>query len=129
MSTAYQALLIETQPEVIENRKQYDEFLARAAALVRLGRKRSREETKFLKLINLLIQDYDQRSALPPEKSTPGERLRYLLEVSGKKPADLTPIFGQRSHVNEALTGKRPISATQARKLSQLFHLKPGYLL
>ena len=40
---------------------------------------------------------------------------KFLLEQSGKKPADLIPIFGQRSHVNEALNGKPAISAAQAR--------------
>jgi HTH-type transcriptional regulator/antitoxin HigA len=66
---------------------------------------------------------------MPPDDSTPAERIQYLLEVSNKEPADLLPVFGQRSHVNEALTGKRQVSATQARKLGEIFHLKPGYFL
>jgi antitoxin component HigA of HigAB toxin-antitoxin module len=39
------------------------------------------------------------------------------------------PIFGQRSHVNEALNGKRPISATQARKLGKVFKVDAGLFL
>jgi len=98
-------------------------------ALIRRGRSRTPDETKLLRLLSLLIQDYDRRHAMPPDDSTPAERLQYLLEVSGKNPADLLPVFGQRSHVNEALTGKRPVSANQARKLGEIFHLKPGYFL
>jgi hypothetical protein len=71
----------------------------------------------------------DRRNALPPENSSPGERLRFLLEHSGKEPADLIPVFGQRSHVNEALNGKREISAAQARKLAKLFAVKPGLFI
>jgi len=70
-------------------------------------------------------EDYDRRHSLPPDKSSPAET-RYLLDVSGKPASALTSVFGQRSHVNEALTGKRPISADQARRLDALFSVKPG---
>jgi antitoxin component HigA of HigAB toxin-antitoxin module len=55
--------------------------------------------------------------------------LQFLMEHSEKTSADLLPVFGQRSHVNEALNGKRPISAEQARKLGKLFSVKPGLFL
>jgi HTH-type transcriptional regulator/antitoxin HigA len=127
--TAYAELLLETEPQIIENREQYDAIHGRVDALIRRGRSRTADETKLLRLLSLLIQDYDRRHAMPPDDSSPAERLQYLLQVSGKEPADLLPVFGQRSHVNEALTGKRPVSATQARKLGEIFHLKPGYFL
>ena len=127
--TAYAELLLETEPQIIENREQYDAIHGRVDALIRRGRSRTADETKLLRLLSLLIQDYDRRHAMPPDDSSPAERLQYLLQVSGKEPAALLPVFGQRSHVNEALTGKRPVSATQARKLGEIFHLKPGYFL
>ena len=129
MPTVYEELLLETKPQVIETRVQYDAIIRRVAALTRAGRRRTPDETKLFRLLSLLIQDYDRRHALPPDDSTPVERLQYLLEISGKAPAELLPIFGQRSHVNEALSGKRTISAAQARKLSEMFHLNPGYFL
>ena len=129
MLTAYEELLLKTKPEVIETRERYETVLRRVADLTRAGRHRTPEETKLFRLLSLLIQDYDRRHALPPDEATPAERLEYLLEVSGKTPADLLPVFGQRSHVNEALNGKRPISADQARKLGQMFHLNPGYFV
>ena len=127
--TAYDTLLLEAQPQMIETRDPYDATLGRVDDLMRRGAVRTPDETRPLRLLSLLIQDYDTRHALPPDDSTPAERLNYLLEASGKTPADLLPIFGQRSHVNEALTGKRPISGTQARKLGALFRLKPGHFL
>ena len=127
--TAYAELLLETEPQVIENCQQYDAIHGRVHALILRGRSRTPDETKLLRLLSLLIQDYDRRHAMPPDDSSPAERLQYLLEVSGKNPADLLPVFGQRSHVNEALNGKRPVSANQARKLGEIFHLKPGYFL
>jgi len=66
---------------------------------------------------------------MAPDKATPAERLRFLLEHSGKTPAVLLPLFGQRSHVNEALNGKRKLSAAQARKLAKLFSVNPGVFI
>ena len=130
MPTAtYEELLIETLPQVIDTEAQYDQIAGRFGDLVGKGRARSAEETKLLRLLTLLVEDYDRRHALPPDKSTPAEKLRFLLEHSAKTAADLRPIFGQRSHVHEALTGKRGISAPQARKLGQLFRVSPGVFL
>src|SRR3954449_10240470 len=126
---AYANLLLKTQPEVIETREQYDAAMNRVGVLIRQGRSRTPEETKLLRLLSVLIQDYDRRHALPAEEDEPHERLQYLLEVSKKTPADLVPIFGQRSHVTEALKGDRPISAVQARKLGKMFRLNSGYFI
>lgn len=125
----YQELLIETQPQVIETDAQYRQIVRRFGDLVGKGRARSAEETKLLRLLALLVEDYDRRHALPPDNSTPAEKLRFLLDHSGRTATDLLPLFGQRSHVHEALTGKRRISASQARKLGQLFRVTPGLFL
>jgi len=130
MSTAtYEELLIETLPQVIETQAQYDPIARRFGDLVGKGRARSADETKLMRLLALLVEDFDRRHALPPDRSTPAERLQFLLEHSGKTATDLRPVFGQRSHVHEALTGKRSISAPQARKLGQLFRVDPGLFL
>ena len=96
------------------------------AELVRMGNRRSASDTRLMKLLAVLVVDYDRRHALPPEDSSPAEKLRYLLDMSGKPAAALIPVFGQRSHVHEALTGKRRISAEQARKLGPMFGVRPG---
>ena len=117
------------KPEPIETDEQYDAIGRRFGDLVGKGRRRTEAETRLMRLLGILIQDYEVRHAMPPDDSTPAERLRYLLQESGKTPADLLPVFGRRSHVAEALNGKRPISAAQARKLGAMFHLKPAYFL
>jgi HTH-type transcriptional regulator/antitoxin HigA len=130
MPTAtYEQLLIEAIPQVIEAEKQYREIGARFAELIGKGRSRTREETKLMRLLALLIEDYDRRNALPPDDATPAELLQFLLEHSGKRSADLLPIFGQRSHVNEALNRKRKISAEQARKLARMFSVNAGLFI
>ena len=52
-----------------------------------------------------------------------------MLEHSGKTPADLAALFGQRSHVNEALNGKQRISAERAGKLAKMFSVIPCLFL
>src|SRR5438552_18955459 len=98
MPTAtYEQLLIEAIPQVIETEKQYRDIGSRFGELIGKGRTRSREETKLMRLLALLIQDYDRRHALPSDESTAAERLAFLLEHSGKRPANPIPVFGQRS--------------------------------
>lgn len=129
MPTAYAALLEETEPQIIQTDEQYDTMLRRVAELTRLGRRRTAEETKLFLLLGLLIQEYDNRHGQLQDDSTPSERLQYSLEMSGKTAADLLPIFRTRSHVNEALNGKRPISLPQALKLGDMFKMQPEYFL
>jgi HTH-type transcriptional regulator/antitoxin HigA len=128
-SATYEELLLEAVPQVIETGRQYREIGSRFGHLVGKGRARTASETKLMRLLGLLIQDYDRRHALPPDDSSPADVLRFLIEQPGRSPADLLPIFGQRSHVNEALHGKRKISAEQARKLGELFNVKPGLFI
>lgn len=124
--TVYEQLLCEVRPEVIETDERYQEVTARLAGLAAKGSRRTANETRLMRLLAVLVEDYDRRHALPPDDSTPAERLRYLLDASGRPPSALVPIFGQRSHVNEALNGKRPLSAEHARKLGEFFGVRPG---
>ena len=127
-SATYEQLLAETLPARIGTEEQYDIIHAKFSRLFSLGRRTAAEE-KLKALLGVLIQDYDRRHGLPPKKSTPAEVLRFLIEQEGRSPADLLQIFGQRSHVNEALNGKRPISAAQARQLGDLFAVNPGLFI
>jgi len=129
MIQTYEDLLVETLPGRIETDEQYDTIHARFGELFGNSR-RTAAEKKLMDLLGLLIQDYDRRHAFPVEESTPAEILQFLVEQSGKSATELlSPVFGQRSHVSEALSGKREISAQQARKLGHMFHVNPGLFL
>lgn len=68
--TSNAELLVETLPHVIENDEQYDEIRGRAAELVGKQRRRSPEETRLMRLLLLLVEDYDRRQGLPPANDT-----------------------------------------------------------
>lgn len=125
---SYEQLLTETLPARIDSEEQYESTCLRFGELLRKSR-RTAAEDKLTDLLGVLIEEYDRRHGMPPDESTPNEILQFLLEHSGKSAADLLPIFGQRSHVNEALNGKRKISSEQARKLGKMFSVKPGLFI
>ena len=128
MTTTYETLLLEVVPSRIEDHVQYDVVRRQFGDLL-AKRRRTIAEGKLMRLLGVLIEDYDRRNALPAADSSPGDSLRFLMEHSVMGPSDLLDIFGKRSHVNEALNGKRKISAEQARKLGQLFSVKPGLFI
>jgi HTH-type transcriptional regulator/antitoxin HigA len=125
----YEELLAEAAPAVIESFEEYETVDARFSELIGKGKRRTSAETKLMRLLGLIIKDYDRRHALPPDNSTPAEILQFLMEHSGRTNADLIPIFGTRSHVSEALRGRRKISADHARALGRMFHVAPGLFI
>ena len=64
--TAYEILLCQTHPEMIVSDDQYDAATGRLAELVRKGDRRSSDESRLMRLLAVLVEDYDRRQALPP---------------------------------------------------------------
>jgi HTH-type transcriptional regulator / antitoxin HigA len=123
--STYEQLLVDILPSRIDTDEQYDAIHARFGELLRKFR-RNKGEDRLMGLLGVLIEDFDRRNHLPPDDGTPCERLQFLMEHSARPSSDLLPVFGQRSHVNEALNRKRPISIEQARKLGKMFAVSSG---
>jgi antitoxin component HigA of HigAB toxin-antitoxin module len=124
VAKTYATLLAETLPVRIDTVAESKRSRRILTGLLRQA-KRTAAERKLIGLLTVLLEDYDRRHALPPDEVSPAERLLFLMERSGKHVLDLLPVFGQRSDIHETLTGKRPISATEARKLGRLFDVEP----
>ena len=120
---AYAELLAKVQPHPIENEREYDRLVAEAGRLMERGQENlSVEEGSLLKMISILIEDYD-RKHYPLSPSKPYKMLAFLLEQRGLQAHDLWPLLGSKSRVSEMLSGKRAISKTQAKKLATFFHV------
>lgn len=129
MPATYEELLAETLPVRIETDEEYERIHERFGELFSKSRL-TRAEEKLMNLLGVLIREYDQRDPLPRDGCSPQEMLQFLVDQSGQSATELLgPIFGQRSHVYEALTGKRAISGPQAKKLGERFRVNPGLFL
>ena len=69
-----------------------------------------------LDLWSLLVENYEEEH-FPIAKPDPVEAIRFRMEQSDSKPADLIPYLGSKSRVSEVLSGKRPLSLTMIRAL------------
>ena len=118
----YRELLDITLPVVIRTKEEHKRLLSAAAALMEKPEDEiSEEEGRFLELLSVLIEEYENR-AHPLPKAKPHKMLAYLLKEKNMKPSDLWTVL-PKSRVSEILNGKRNISKTQARELAELLRV------
>jgi HTH-type transcriptional regulator/antitoxin HigA len=91
------------------------EYKAALAYIERLMDQPAPDEAE-LDLWSLLVENYEE-AHFPIAKPDPVEAIRFRLEQSDSKPADLIPYLGSKSRVSEVLSGKRPLSLTMIRAL------------
>ena len=121
----YAALLTATLPHVIATPAEPERLTRQIEPLLDKAELRTPEEEALCRLVLKLIDDYQQATRAIPEMK-PHELLQALLEESGKRQADLLPVFGSRSRVSDAVNGKRAISKSQAKRLGEFFSVSPA---
>ncbi|HMT08637.1 MAG TPA: hypothetical protein PKA82_11585 [Pyrinomonadaceae bacterium] len=121
---AYADLLVEVLPGVIRNEKENEQALAFVGRLMKKGESgRSPEEERLLDLLVTLIEDFEEEAYPMGDVSNPQVALRELMREHELKQTDMLDIFGSQGVVSQVLNGKREISKSQARRLSQRFRL------
>jgi HTH-type transcriptional regulator/antitoxin HigA len=125
----YAKLLVSILPEPIVSEKQYKDVLSVSSRLITKGSKRSPEETTLLRLLTVLISDYEARCPieLTSESLSPPEILKYLMEENGMTQTDFASI--PQSRISEILAGKRKISKAQAQVFADRFRVNPSLFL
>ena len=118
----YSLLLRDTLPGVIDSPDEYDRIEEIFDNL--FNENRSPEEDKLFRLLANLLEDYERRTLLPLEKTSPQTILKFLMKENNLRQADLAGIFGTQSVVSEVLTGKREITKRQAKALAERFGLR-----
>lgn len=124
----YGALLAEAIPRVITSGDELERISRQAEPLLKKGEARTPEENALLDLLLKLIDDYQEKNSIIP-KLEPHEALQYLMEVNSLRQADLVEVFGSRSRVSDAATGKRAISKEQAKRLGEFFCVSPALFI
>lgn len=82
----------------------------------------SRAEEDAIELLTLLIENYE-RVHFPIPAADAGTVVRFLLEHQQLTQRDLIPQFGTESAVSMFLAGKRKLTLTQIKRLSERFQL------
>lgn len=124
----YGRLLTKTLPSVIETEEENERMVAEVDALFAKGDDLSPEEEKLLKLMVLLIEDYESRT-YQLKTAAPHEVLQELMQARGLKQRDLWQILGSKGVTSEVINGKRGISKRQAKALGDFFHISPVLFL
>ena len=126
----YKRLLTEYCPQVIDNDDELERLTEIVDELVTKGIKNqiTVEEKSFLKLLTLLIEEYENEH-YPVEELPPNEMLRGVLEERGLRQKDLVSVLGSEGAVSETLSGKRPITLKTADKLAAFFDCPRHYFI
>jgi HTH-type transcriptional regulator/antitoxin HigA len=124
---AYKQIVTRELPAPIRSDAQYKSYLAKIERILDETR-RTAAQSKFLELLILIVERYEQEK-FPIRPLDPRIMLRELMEVHEMSQADLARLIGSSGVASEILSGKRSLSKTQIKKLSQLFKVSPAVFL
>ena len=74
--------------------------------------------------LGTLVKDYEDRN-IPEPDVDPIDCLRFLMEEHNLKPSNL-PEMGNQEVVSDILSGKKPLTVTQIKVLSERFNVSPA---
>jgi HTH-type transcriptional regulator / antitoxin HigA len=124
----YIRLLTEFKPKEIQTEEEYERVLQQVEVL-HFKKHKTPEERALYKLLVILISAYDEEHD-PMPWSSPQQMLRYIMETSGTRQADLVELgIGSSGVVSEIVNGKRAISKEQAKKLGERFKVSPSLFI
>lgn len=121
----YAHLLAECLPTVIDSEALNELYLEQVADLLHREETLSPAERELLKLLTLLIEDYEEKHYALPSTTSPLAVIAFLMEQHSLKQKDLTDIFGAPSITSEVFSGKRELNKEHIRRLSQRFRISP----
>ena len=116
----YGRLLSKTLPMIIKTEEENERAILLVGELMAKGDKLSSEENALLELLGKLIADFEEKFYQPRDAS-PQEVLVELMNSRGLKQTDLADVLGSKSRVSEVLSGKRELSKSQIKSLSEFF--------
>jgi len=84
-------------------------------------------EQAYLEALTQFVGDYeDKHLRVEMGRMKPLQALKFLMKENGLKPIDLGKLLGNRSLASQILHGKRGLSKTHIRLLSERFKVEPG---
>jgi HTH-type transcriptional regulator/antitoxin HigA len=87
------------------------------------------DELDYLEVLTDLIAKYESTQDEETIDLSPRELIQYLMDENDLAQKDLIPELGTASRVSEFLSGQRPLSVEQAKKLAERFNLEISALI
>jgi HTH-type transcriptional regulator / antitoxin HigA len=100
------------KPKVIKSERDYKAALGRVEQLMA----QPSSNVEELELWSLLVEKYEEEH-FPIPAPDPVEAIRFRMDQSGLRPADLRPYLQSKSRVSEVLSRQRPLSLRMIRAL------------
>lgn len=117
----YASLLQQSLPRPIRTEREY-EAMKRKLLELEVSDPLSLEQEEIAELLAILIEKYEDQHYPLDDLSTPRERLLALMEERAVSQSEISRVLGSRSQTSDILGGRRSISKSQAKKLSE--HLR-----
>lgn len=86
------------------------------------------KESDELEILSMLIKEYENER-YPVPKPNPIEAIKFRLEQMNMSEVELSEILEYRSRKSEILSGKRKLSLTMIRKLTENLHIPADVLI
>lgn len=112
----------------IKNEQQHENALERVYTLMQKDIKPDSKESDDLEILSILIKEYENKH-YPIPQPNPLEAIKFRLEQMNMSEADLSEILGARSRKSEILSGKRKLSLSMIRRLTEKLNIPAEVLI
>lgn len=112
----------------IKNEQQHEDALERVYTLMQKDIKPDSKESDDLEILSILIKEYEDKY-YPIPQPNPLEAIKFRLEQMNMSEADLSEILGARSRKSEILSGKRKLSLSMIRRLTEKLNIPAEVLI
>jgi HTH-type transcriptional regulator/antitoxin HigA len=102
----------------IHTKANYNSVLAEVSKLVDLDPKAGTPNGDRLEVLSILIEDYESKR-FPIDSPNPIDAIRFRMEQNDLTVKDLVPLVGNSNRVYEVLNGKRPLTLSMIRKITE----------
>lgn len=112
----------------IKTEIEYDNALAHVYELMQTDIIEGSETSDELEILSLLIKEYELMH-YPISYPNPIEAIKFRMEQMNLSENELSDLLGTRSRKSEILSGKRKLSLSMIRKLTDILHIPAEVLI
>lgn len=112
----------------IKTEEEYDNALAHVYELMQTDIIEGSLISDELEILSLLIKEYELVH-YPVSYPNPIEAIKFRMEQMNLSENELSTLLGTRSRKSEVLSGKRKLSLSMIRKLTDVLHIPANVLI